>query len=329
MIEISNRLQASAGDLVRLVGSVEIRLAPDELNSLGYMFSVVYGGYVFAARIADGVVSVRRNNSLVVLPFEDEVQGAQLVSVVVQWTPELLHISYAMLKSFNKIADRATILHTTFTAPPPSLITSLRQQNLLEMHEYENEESFRSAVYSLLDRLQGRIGHFYSTGIFWNLLLSKGEIVAKLPKSETDSYTIIQAILIDQMLRYSIEVLPDDTPGSGPLDFVLMASIRNNGWSKVCLQIRNAHSPVLPDGLVKQLPKFMESQKAGSGIFLVMWYGTYFSRSQDVTVTNLEAELVRQQLMHHSPMMAKRISFFCIDLTLPTKTGRNMMEMYV
>ena len=328
MIEINDRLQAVAGDLVRLEGSVEIRLVPDELNNLGLLFSVKYGGFVFAARIADGVVSVRRNNCLVVLPLEGEAPGTQLVSVVVRWTPEFLHVSCTMLQSFNKIADRATTLRTTFTAPPASLITWLRKQNLLDTRDYESEETFRSTVFSILDRLQGRIGHFYSTSIFWNLLYSNGEIIAKLPKSETDFYAIIQAILIDQMLRCSIEVIPDDSPGSGSPDFVLMANIRNSGWAKVCLQIRNAHSPVLPDGLLKQLPRFMDSQKAEFGIFLVMWYGTYFSRSQDVTVTNLEAELVRKQIMHHSPMMAKRISFFCIDLTLPIKAGRNKIEVH-
>lgn len=142
MIEISDRLQAVAGDLVRLVGSVEIRLVPDELNDLGYLFSIEYGGYVFKARIADGVVSVRRNN-----------------------------------------------------------------------------------------------------------------------------------------------------------------------------------------GLTKQLPRFMDSQKAEFGILLVMWYGTSFSRSPDITPTSLEAELVRHQLKHHSTMMAKRISFFCIDLTLPVKAGRKRIEV--
>jgi len=328
MIGISDRLQAVAGDLVRLVGSVEIRLAPDELNNLGLLFSVEYGGYIFAARIADGVVSVRRNSCLVILPLESEAHGTQLVSVVVRWTPELLHVSYVMLKSFSKIADRATTLRTTFTAPPPSLITLLRKQNLLDAREYESEEAFRSTVFSILDRLQGRIGHFYSTSIFWNLLYSNGEMIAKLPKSETDSYAIIQAILIDQMLRCSIGVVPDESPGSGSLDFVLTANIRNNGWGRVCLLIRNAHSPVLSDGLMKQLPRFMDSQNAEFGIFLVMWYGTYFSPSHAVTATNLEAELVRQHLMHHSPTTAKRISFFCIDLTLPVKAGRNKVEVH-
>jgi hypothetical protein len=328
MIEINDRLQAAAGDLVRLAGSVEIRLVPDELNNLGLLFSVKYGSYVFAARIADGVVSVRRNNCLVVLPLEGEASGTQLVSVVVRWTPELLHVSYAMLHSFNKIADHSTTLRTIFTAPPPSLITLLRKQNLLNMQDYESEEAFRSTVFSILDRLQGRIGHFYSTSIFWNLLSSNGKTIAKLPKSETDSYAIIQAILIDQMLRCSIEVVPDESPGSGSPDFVLTANIRNSGCSKVCLQIRNAHSPVLSDGLMKQLPRFMDSQKVEFGIFLVMWYGTSFGRSQDVTVANLEAELVRQQLMHRSPKMAKRISFFCIDLTLPVKAGRNKIEVH-
>jgi hypothetical protein len=301
---------------------------PDERKNLGNLFSVEYGNYVFAARIVDGVISLRRNNSLVVLPLEGEVPGTQLVSVVLQWTPELLHVSYAMLQSFNKIADRAATVRTSFTSPPPSLITWLRKQNLLDVHDFENEESFRSTVFAILDRLQGRIGHFYSTTIFWNLLYSNGEIVAKLPKSETDSYVIIQAMLIDQLLRCSIEVVPDESPGSGAPDFVLMANIRNSGRGKVCLQMRNAHSPILIDGLVKQLPRFMESQKAEFGIFLVMWYGIYFSRSQDVTATNLEAELVRQQLMYHSPMMARRISFFCIDLTLPVKVGRTRSEVH-
>lgn len=328
MVEISDRLQAVAGDLVRLVGSVEIRLVPDEVSDLGYLFSIEYGGYVFKARIADGVVSVRRNTCLVVLPLGSEAPGTQLVSVVVRWTPEVLHVSCAMLQSLNKIADRATTLRTTFTAPPPSLITWLRKQDLLDTRDYESGEAFRSTVFSILDRLQGRIGHFYSTGIFWNLLYSNGEIIAKLPKGETDFYAVIQAILVDQMLRYSIEVVPDESPGSGSPDFVLMARIRNSGWGKVCLQIRNAHSPVLQDGLTNQLPRFMDSQKAEFGILLVMWYGTSFSRTQDLTPASLEAELVRHQLMHHSTMMAKRVSFFCVDLTLPVKAGRNKVEVH-
>ena len=71
----------------------------------------------------------------------------------------------------------------------------------------------------------------------------------------------------------------------------------------------------------------MDSQNPEFGIFLVMWYGTYFSLSEAVTVTNVEAELVREQFKHRTPTTAKRISFFCIDLTLPVKAGRNKVEV--
>ena len=54
----------------------------------------------------------------------------------------------------------------------------------------------------------------------------------------------------------------------------------------------------------------MDSQNPEFGIFLVMWYGTYFSLSEAVTVTNVEAELVREQFKHRTPTTAKRISFF-------------------
>ena len=72
----------------------------------------------------------------------------------------------------------------------------------------------------------------------------------------------------------------------------------------------------------------MDSQNPEFGIFLVMWYGTYFSLSEAVTVTNVEAELVREHLMHRTPATTKRISFFCIDLTLPVKAGENRIDVH-
>lgn len=212
-------------------------------------------------------------------------------------------------------------MSTNYTVPPISLLQRLRKANLVETFQYETEELFVYKVYSILNSLDTRIREMHSVNIFWDIMYDGNKVNSKLPKREVDIQPIISAILSDQMFMSSIEVVPEYTTGVGNLDFMLMASIKKRGVSKICLEVKKAHSKDLIHGLTKQLPLYMENSNVKTGIYLVLWYGKYLDQINTGTYEDLEIELMNCQLtagFRH----AKQVRFFSLDLTKSKSASR-------
>jgi hypothetical protein len=327
VLEISRRVRVIPSDLVRLEGSIGVGMQPSELKRDGQIFSIESNEYRFSSGIFDNTITLKRNNSVLVLPVVREFSIHEMISIAIKWSPEMIGVSYAVHQSFNKILSKEIRLNTSYTVTPSALITWLRDRKLIETMEYDNEDSFRNKVYSVLDRMQGKISEMHSQSAFWNVLTSGNKTLAKLPKKESDLYSVIYAILADQMLTSSIEVVPENVSAPDRMGFMLTANVGNLGTSRIYLEFKNAHSPDLVDGLAIQLPAHMESKRVEFGIYLVLWYGIYFDPTQTVTASGLGAELLRQQTIHHSPQLAGRVSIACIDLTIPWRVGKRRREV--
>lgn len=67
---------------------------------------------------------------------------------------------------------------------------------------------------------------------------------------------------------------------NGAIDF--HCSFTHNGkLLKVCIELKNAHSPNYELGLTKQLPEYLKSERTRSGIYVILWYkGNEFSKPE-------------------------------------------------
>lgn len=60
--------------------------------------------------------------------------------------------------------------------------------------------------------------------------------------------------------------------GIGEPDVEFSANIKGIGIRSIYCEFKNAHSPDLSQGFVKQLPAYMSCEKIRYGIYCVMWF---------------------------------------------------------
>ena len=75
------------------------------------------------------------------------------------------------------------------------------------------------------------------------------------------------------------QIILEFKSGIGDLDFLFIAKLKNEGFAYFCVEFKNAHSDKLEDGLLKQLPTYMNNKKAQYGAYCVLDYrGDWFDQ---------------------------------------------------
>lgn len=96
-------------------------------------------------------------------------------------------------------------------------------------------------------------------------------------------------MLCDVAIAKNFEISPQYPLGGGELDFLISGHLKTGEFANVCVEFKHAHSPKLRDGLVKQLPAYMQTKGCDFGIYCVMFFkGKYFEKPKKFDLHSLD-----------------------------------------
>lgn len=137
---------------------------------------------------------------------------------------------------------------------------------LLENATVRTNESLRDFVYKTLELTAKDWIEFHSC---WRYLWVEEP---KRPRSETEVHPLIDSYLRTVLELKGIRVSREPRTANGAVDFFCSFTTPRDDVLKVCIEVKNAHSGGLEDGVTKQLPAYMDGEHTRHGIYLVMWY---------------------------------------------------------
>jgi hypothetical protein len=232
-------------DLLNNEATISFRVPSIKNLGQGFLFRLLHDEFIMNLSFGDNTIVFQRNETVSVLTLDDIPESGNIMFFIMWNFSELIiDCRYGPTEKDSKISKVPTVPST----PPTSLIKWARKNNLLPIEEYLSEEEFRNKIHSCLQSIQDKISESRTYYPFWNILYKGKKIQSRTPKNEIEIHPLIQGLLSDQFLMSSIEIIPEFKGGSGDLDFLFIAKIKNQGFSYFCTEFKNAHSQKLEDG---------------------------------------------------------------------------------
>lgn len=183
-------------------------------------------------------------------------------------------------------ADKQLIHHKIYTITNLDSYESIRNRYLDSIqrlklddvdnsfHEFFNQtriiskKSFLEFCYTLFDfTIKKSIEYHGLEKYFWQECDSK-----MIPVIERFAYPIIFNELRSICEAKGIFLGHDIVAGVGKVDFHMFTLDTNRRPINVCVEVKNAHSSHLQNGIESQLPSYIDSIGNKQGIYLVLWY---------------------------------------------------------
>lgn len=265
----------------------------------GILFKVLSPDYHLEVGFTSDSFYIARNNKKLEMPIEaDKRSGYAMCSA--SWLPTELRLM-VLDKSYGEAIDsgadaiaeidsRTNVLHTRPTFPPNSLITWARKQAIVPIITYDTPPDFYQEVTLAIQSIPDKAITANIYNAFWDITY-KGplEIASRKPKREPDIVSVIHGLLFDVATAKNFEVTPQYQRGGGKLDFLISGHIKTGETVNVCIEFKHAHSYKLRDGLLKQLPRYMQTIGCDFGIYCVMFFkGKYFEKPRKYDLESLD-----------------------------------------
>ncbi len=123
------------------------------------------------------------------------------------------------------------------------------------------------------------------------------------------------------MFAGGIDVVPEYKTAVGDVDFVFLGSIRGKGIAKFCMEFKLAHSDDVFDGLLSQLPAYMQSKSIERSAYCVMYFcGDWFDKPA-YSLDELELELAKRYSASTNPLV-KSTRTLIWDVTKPVTASK-------
>ncbi len=121
-----------------------------------------------------------------------------------------------------------------------------------------SNDEFHVAVKQMLDEFK----KFVEDNRGWELLWNDDET----PKPESASQTLLQGIIRHYCKAYNIDINREPNIGRGPVDFKV-----SHGYQlKMMLELKLVKNTKFWNGLLKQLPKYLEADSVDKGYFIII-----------------------------------------------------------
>ncbi|MGF6570060.1 hypothetical protein ABH945_002171 [Paraburkholderia sp. GAS333] len=294
-------------DLVGLGGYTEQQIEIASIKRDGYFFRVEHPDFSLSFGYENGDFVLRRNGYEVRFPaIQGEIDGV-FHTVKAAWGVDSLKLGANGLVATTK---------TPYTVPPTSIVRQAKLENLMPSEIFDSLESFRGRVHNCFATLCDKVEESLSTDIYWNVVKDGKKIIIRKPKDETEIQGNLHALLYDQFLAQSIEVIPEARNSRGRLDFSLLANVKGVGIDRIAVEFKHAHSNDLEHGLLSQLPDYMHSIRAKYGIYCVLYFKCdWFDQPKGFDDRyDLELKLAELRSPTIHPVQ-QNIKVFCIPFT--------------
>lgn len=185
--------------------------------------------------------------------------------------------------TFNKFKDR---FHEKLNSLNIEKSSIKKMRELILNSEINNDKDlmfFSKAIIEIVIKKSIK-----SKGIY-KLLWNNEEKPFKEPEAQPLLYSLLDTFFEIKGIQLSKE--PE--LANGKLDFNCSYTNKRGDIVRTCIEVKNAHHDKLIDGLITQLPLYMEASNTESGIFLVLWYkGNNFNFPKYETIEELEKTLL-------------------------------------
>lgn len=290
------------------------------LNNLfeeeGTLFVVENEEFHFQLSIDKMGLYVTRNGEQCVL-LRENLHSRHMFFFVITWSPTRLRIFTAerIMKPDSKEIEDIPVSVIKYTVPcsvPLSLKRWARDLSLIPIKSYPSESAFRNAVYQCLSDLKTKIEDNGGTESFWDYSYKGNKIQSKTPKKETLAQPLIKTIIETELYLRGIDVFRENTSLTGDIDFTVVGSVEKVGVVNMCVELKNAHSKHLENGLLTQLPDYMRSQNSQYGAYCVLNYNIESGGMKERA--ELIGKLSLWQVASKDNLVQNKIRIFVIDL---------------
>lgn len=308
-------------DLLTSEGTVTFNVRRAQLQNFDILFQVSDECFSFTFSFQNSTLVLQRNDIISILTTSELPAELDTVRVSAVWNHSELYLWCGTDKVHREVR-----VPTYPVTPPRSLIAWSRKQNLLQTVEYSSEEEFRQRVYACLASIQDKVDATGAFNPFWDVSYSGLIIQARSPKRETDIHPTVHALLSDQMLMSSIDVVPEYQTSVGNLDFMFMGAIKGCGVARMCAEFKLAHSADLLRGLQVQLPAYMRSRDVKYGAYCVISFkGDWFDEpTHSMSINDLYHELHLAKLGHIAPEL-QNIRVLVYDVAKPERASKRII----
>ena len=287
-------------DLIEASGTLTFWINYSQLGAgkEGYLFRVAIDKYYLEVGFKESSFYIARNDLKLEEPISTQIPDGY-VNCYAMWQPTKL--SLLMLdKSYDEavssgadaiteIENRRKVLETPPTLPPNSLITWARKEAITPITTYDSLSHFYEAVTSALQSISDEVSTVGMYDAFWNIAYRGSRVVSRKPKKEPNILPTIHGLLFKVGIAKNFEVSPEYPIGSGQLDFLITGHLKTGEIANVCVEFKHAHSIKLKNGLLKQLPTYMQAKGCDFGIYSVMFFkGKYFEKPQKYDLESLD-----------------------------------------
>jgi hypothetical protein len=232
---------------------------------------------------------------------------------VATWTPDQLSLRYKNVvresRDTRYVDDKVTVadtdetnvvgsvIDTPFTRVPRRLFDCMDEVILSKGKLYSSENDFVETVNLLLSQVDRVVRENNAFLMFWDEYRRERKLIRK-PKDETRIHSSISALLNDRILLNNIDMARERPTGVGLLDFSFSGTLETGEIVRVCSEFKHAHSDDLLNGLLVQLPEYMETMRTDNGTYCVLWFkGNDFDEPRGYDSTDhLKTELTMKAL---------------------------------
>ena len=280
--------------LIRPTGTFDFKTRYSEVGEGGCIFRVASDDYLFECGFTNTEIYLQRNTYRLNYILQPIYRPLGSVRFFVIWDIFMLKITVldegwieanaemSGKEGIEEIEKRSRVLLTPPTLPPNSLLRWARKQAILPLVTYDTNEHFYGVVATSLENIDDQIQSTGLTSPFWDITYERSHIKARKPKRETDVHPTIQALLYNIAQAKNFEVVREPLIAGGQLDFLISGPVATGGLAHVCVEFKPAHSNDLLDGLLKQLPAYMQAKGCDFGIYAVLYFkGKHFPEPTD------------------------------------------------
>ncbi len=268
LVEITGACQGSLNTANLIGAEFEAFMVLGYQNmSPGILFQVLAEDYVLGVEIRQQDVVLLRNGTVIIVPLAEPQNRGQHFLLNVGWGPTTLHLNLT-----DAEGNRGHTATTTATFPPLSLKQWARRKALIPTIVYDSEKHFFEAVIDQVYILKQSLQDTNGVNGFWDIQYSGQRILKRSPKRETDVHPTIRLLFDNLEIIKNFQIIPEYPTGTGRLDFLITAPLRDGSIGKVCIEFKNAHSNDLAAGLMTQLPMYMNTTHTDYGVYAVLDY---------------------------------------------------------
>ncbi len=320
-INISSAFQGSLliEDLLKTEATIAFRIDTASIKEGGSIFSIEYKkDFIFALSFQNNSIVIQRNDVISILELSELLDKSERIKIFIIWSPTVLTLDCGISAEDRKRAE----VKTKAVATPIELIRWVRKKHLLPTAVYKTEEEFRNKVYSILTSVNTKIHEANAFKSFWNIEYDGQKIISRNPKKEVELQPLIHCILSDMLLINNIEIIPEYSTGTGSLDFLFIAQVKDLGMIKICIEFKLAHSQDLKHGLLEQLPAYMNASTAKYGAYCVLSFkGEWFDKPNIGEDRDIQFYVNKIGIGSENPII-NNIRTFIFDMAKPVTASK-------